>query len=92
MGQTVFFLRKEKTYTKLKYSRVPQYDTSSNASAALLAGLLGFIISEKFGFEMVDSGDLYVAGMYFLLFCFTIRIFIKTTSETTSSTPVYSPR
>jgi len=36
-------------YTKLKYSRVPQYDIVSGGSAALLAGFLGFLISEKFG-------------------------------------------
>jgi hypothetical protein len=89
---TIFFLRKERTYTKLKYSRVPQYDTSSNASAALLAGLLGFLISEKFGFEMVDAADLYVAGMYVLLTCFTVRVFFKTIELSTSSIPVYNPR
>jgi hypothetical protein len=89
---TIFFIRKERAYTKLKYSRVPQYDTSSNASAALLAGLLGFIISEKFGFEMVDSGDLYIAGMYFLLICFTLRIFFKIANSTGDATPVYSPK
>jgi len=88
---SIFFIRKERAYTKLKYSRVPQYDTSSNASAALLAGLLGFIISEKFGFEMVDSGDLYVAGMYVLLVCFTVRLFYKSSMHTVNSTPAYSP-
>nr|AEV66704.1 hypothetical protein [Oxytricha trifallax] len=36
------FLRKERIYTKLKYSRVPQYDTVSGAAAALLAGFFRF--------------------------------------------------
>ena len=51
------FLRKEKIYTKLKYSRVPQYDAVSGGSAAILAGFLGYLITEKFGLELLDSGD-----------------------------------
>ena len=58
------FLRKEKIYTKLKYSRVPQYDIVSGGVAALFAGFLGFLICEKFGFELLDSGDFYVLFMY----------------------------
>ncbi len=53
----LIFLRKERIYTKLKYSRVPQYDAVSGGSAALLAGFLGFLITEKFGLELTDSGD-----------------------------------
>ena len=34
----IHFLRKEKLYTKLKYSRCPQYDIVSGGFAALLAG------------------------------------------------------
>lgn len=62
------FLRKERIYTKLKYSRVPQYDIVSGGAAALLAGFLGFLITEKFGFELVDSGDFYFLFMYFVFF------------------------
>jgi hypothetical protein len=51
------FLRKEKIYTKLKYSRVPQYDLVSGGAAAIFAGFLGFLITEKFGLELLDSGD-----------------------------------
>ena len=47
------FLRKEKLYTKLKYSRSPAYDIVSGGAAALFAGFLGFLVSEKFGFELV---------------------------------------
>ena len=43
------FLRKERLYTKLKYSRSPAYDIVSGGAAALLAGFLGFLVSEKFG-------------------------------------------
>ena len=38
----VNFLRKEHMYTKLKYSRCPQYDIVSGGVAALFAGYLGF--------------------------------------------------
>ena len=63
------FLKKEKMYTKLKYSRTPQYDIVSGGAAALLAGFLGFLITEKFGFELVDSADFYFLFMY-LVFLF----------------------
>ena len=53
------FIKKEYTYTKLKYSRTPGYDIVSGGSAVILAGFLGFLVSEKFGIELVDSGDFY---------------------------------
>lgn len=71
------FLRKEKMYTKLKYSRTPQYDIVSGGAAALLAGFLGFLITEKFGFELVDSGDFYFLFMYFVFLFFSLRLFLK---------------
>lgn len=71
------FLRKEKMYTKLKYSRVPQYDIVSGGAAALLAGFLGFLITEKFGFELVDSGDFYFLFMYLVFLFFSLRLFLK---------------
>jgi hypothetical protein len=71
------FLKKEKIYTKLKYSRVPQYDIVSGGSAALLSGFLGFLISEKFGIEMVDSGDFYYLFMYLVFFSFSFRPFLR---------------
>ena len=58
------FLKKEFAFTKLKYSRCPQYDSVSGGFAALFAGFIGFLISEKFGIELVDSGDFYIALMY----------------------------
>lgn len=67
------FLRKEKLYTKLKYSRCPQYDIVSGGFAALLAGFIGFLISEKFGIELVDSGDFYIAFMYAVFLVFSLR-------------------
>jgi len=36
------FIRKERIYTKLKYSRTPAYDIISGGSAAILSGFLGF--------------------------------------------------
>lgn len=68
------FLKKEKIYTKLKYSRVPQYDIVSGGSAALLAGFLGFLICEKFGFELLDSGDFYFLFMYIVFLSFSFKL------------------
>ena len=66
-------LRKERLYTKLKYSRSPAYDIVSGGSAALLAGFLGFLISEKFGFELADSGDFYYGFMYMVFLGFSLK-------------------
>ena len=67
------FLRKERLYTKLKYSRSPAYDIVSGGSAALLAAFLGFLISEKYGFELVDSGDFYYLFMYAVFVSFSLK-------------------
>ena len=67
------FLRKERLYTKLKYSRSPAYDIVSGGAAALLAGFIGFLISEKYGFELVDSGDFYYLFMYLVFLSFSLR-------------------
>ena len=67
------FLRKERLYTKLKYSRSPAYDSVSGGAAALLAGFLGFLVSEKFGMELVDSGDFYFLTMYIVFLCFSVK-------------------
>lgn len=75
------FLKKEKIYTKLKYSRSPQYDIVSGGVAALFAGFLGFLISEKFGIELVDSGDFYTFFMYIVFLCFATRPFFKIISK-----------
>lgn len=80
----VNFLRKERLYTKLKYSRSPAYDIVSGGMAALLAGFVGFLISEKYGFELVDSGDFYFLFMYIVFLCFSIRpLLITFNSKTT---------
>lgn len=75
------FLRKEKIYTKLKYSRVPQYDIVSGGVAALFSGFLGFLICEKFGFELLDSGDFYFFFMYIVFCCFFLRLIVKLSSN-----------
>jgi hypothetical protein len=67
------FLRKERLYTKLKYSRSPAYDIVSGGAAALLAGFIGFLITEKFGYELIDSGDFYYLFMYAVFLVFSIR-------------------
>jgi hypothetical protein len=71
------FLRYERLYTKLKYSRSPAYDIVSGGFAAILAGFIGFLISEKFGFELVDSGDFYYLFMYAVFAVFIVRPFFN---------------
>jgi len=84
----IHFIRKEKLYTKLKYSRCPQYDIVSGGFAALLAGFIGFLISEKFGIELVDGGDFYNALMYVIFITFSLRSLVRVYSR--DRTP-YSP-
>ena len=88
----IHFLRKERLYTKLKYSRCPQYDIVSGGFAALFAGFIGFLISEKFGIELVDSGDFYTAFMYGVFGVLSLRPLIRVYSkDDTPYTPV-SPK
>ena len=65
-------------YTKLKYSRTPSYDIVSGGFALLFAGFLGFLTTEKFGFELVDSGDFYFMGMYLIILIFPLRLLLRT--------------
>ena len=73
----IYFLRKEKIYTKLKYSRVPQYDIVSGGLSVLFCAFLGFLVCEKYGFELLDSGEFYFLLMYIIFFCFFLRLLIK---------------
>jgi len=73
----IFFLKKEVFYTKLKYSRVPQFDTSSGAAASFLSGLYGFMVCEKFGFELIDSGDFLFIFMYVFFFCLIVTSLVS---------------
>ena len=75
------FIKREKLYTKLKYSRSPAYDIVSGGVAALFAGFIGFLISEKFGIELVDSGDFYTFFMYAVFLVFSCRPLIKILSQ-----------
>ena len=84
------FLRKERLYTKLKYSRSPAFDIVSGGSAALLAGFIGFLISEKFGFELVDSGDFYFLFMYGVFACFMLRPLLVTLDYKSSISSILS--
>lgn len=72
----VWFLRRERVYTSLKYSRTPAYDIVSGGVAALFAGFLGFLICEKFGFELLDSGDFYLLLFYGILLGLITRVVI----------------
>lgn len=84
------FLRKEKIYTKLKYSRCPQYDIISGGFAAIFAGFIGFLISEKFGIELVDSGDFYIALMYSIFGVLALRPLLRIYSITNTPYTPYS--
>ena len=88
----VNILRRERLYTKLKYSRSPAYDIVSGGSAALLAGLLGFLVSEKYGFELVDSGDFYYLFMYLVFIGFSIRPFLTSIDYNDSFKTIFSLR
>jgi hypothetical protein len=46
--------------------------------AALFAGLLGFLICEKFGFEMVDGGDFLFLFLYVIGLAFSSKLLIGT--------------
>lgn len=77
----LIYFRKEKIYTKLKYSRVPQYDAVSGGSAAILAGFLGYLITEKFGLELLDSGDFWFFFMYLAFLSFSCQPLLKIIHE-----------
>ena len=68
----IFFSKKEPFYTKLKYSRVPQFDTSSGAAASFISAFYGFLVCERFGFELLDSGDFLFLVVYVVLTSFTL--------------------
>lgn len=87
---TLLWMKKEFLYTKLKYSRVPQFDIASGASAALLAGLLGFIVTEKFGFELLDSGDFYMLVMYLGVLLLILRLLIKSINNIKTSFNIWN--
>lgn len=76
-NSNIIFLTKERTYTKLKYSRAPQADIVSGGVAALFAAFLGYLISERFGFELIDSGDFYFLIMYATLLIASLRFWVK---------------
>ena len=86
------FLRKERLYTKLKYSRSPAYDIVSGGTAAILAGFLGFLVSEKFGFELVDSGDFYYLLMYVVLLAFSVRPLLVSINNNNGLAAIFSLR
>ena len=86
----VNFLRKERLYTKLKYSRSPAYDIVSGGAAAILAGFLGFLISEKYGFELVDSGDFYFLFMYIVFLSFSVRPLLITLNSSQPLSTIFS--
>ena len=53
----------------------------SGGVAAIFAGFLGFLICEKFGLELLDSGDFYFLFMYAVFLTFSVRPFLRIMSE-----------
>ena len=88
----ITLLKKEFLYAKLKYSRCPQYDIVSGGFAALFAGFIGFLISEKFGIELPDSGDFYIAMMYGAMICLGFKPLLFTFSRRSPNGAPYSYR
>lgn len=78
----IFFIKTELTYTKLKYSRVPQGDIVSGGAAAFFSAFIGYLITEKFGVELVDSGDFYFLVMYTVFFLVACRFWLKSLYNT----------
>lgn len=62
----------------------------SGGLAALFAGFIGFLISEKFGIELVDSGDFYTAFMYVVFISFATRPLLRILSKNTSLTDIFT--
>lgn len=89
---TFHFLRKERLYTKLKYSRSPAFDIVSGGAAALLAGFIGFLISEKYGFELADSGDFYYLFMYSVFLSFSLRPLLTVISKDDKGFYIFTPK
>ena len=71
------FIKTEQIYTKLKYSRVPIYDIISGGSACMFAGFIGFLVSERFGFEIIDSLDIFMLYFYILFISLTLFTYYK---------------
>lgn len=87
-------LRRERLYTKLKYSRTPAFDIVSGGAAALLAGLIGFLVCEKFGLELLDSGDFYTLFMFIIFASALGRVALQSISlkdEGEGKTSMYLP-
>lgn len=79
----VFFLKNEVFYTKLKYSRVPQFDTSSGATASFISGFYGFLVCERFGFELIDSGDFLFVVLYLFVLVLLLAMLLEMLNTTT---------
>jgi hypothetical protein len=64
----------------------------SGGIAALLAGFIGFLVCEKFGLELLDSGDFYIAFMYAVFLIFSLRPFLKIICRSSSPYRFISPK
>lgn len=88
----IYFLKKEKIYTKLKYSRVPQYDIVSGGLSVIFCGFLGFLVCEKYGFELIDSGEFYMLLMYVVFLVFFLKLLLKIFEQNGRISSIFSPK
>lgn len=78
----VNLLRKESLYSKLRYSRTPSFDIVSGGSALLVTSFLGYVICDKCGFELIDSGDFLFLIVYLTAALFAIKTLLKLYTNT----------
>ena len=80
---TIYFFRKEIFYTKLKYSRVPQFDVSATGVASFLSAAVGVLICEKTGFELLDGGDFLYIILYIFIISWSLIHLVRLLNSTT---------
>jgi hypothetical protein len=57
-------------HNKLKYTRTISFDVVSGGAAALFSAFLGAMICDKFGMELLDSGDFFIL----CIFCLSLAL------------------
>lgn len=86
------FLRKEALYSKLRYSRTPSFDIVSGGSALLLTSFLGYLICDKTGFELIDSGDFMFLIVYLTAVLFALKTTLKLYTNTSRQWNIFNFR
>lgn len=83
--ENIFFLKKfshdgdglNKIYwrTALKYTKVDIEDKAAIYSGTFLSAIFVYIISEKFGIELVESNDVFISIVYFIIILVLCRYY-----------------